>query len=36
VYSEEAFELFGRALGLVAAEPDGRPSVCAPQPANIH
>jgi hypothetical protein len=36
VYSEEAFELLGHARGLVAAEPDGRPSVCAPQSANIH
>jgi hypothetical protein len=36
VYSEEAFELFGRTLGVVAAETEVRCSVCVPQSATIH
>jgi hypothetical protein len=36
VYSEEAFELFGQALGLVETEQDIRQPVCRPESARIH
>jgi hypothetical protein len=36
VYSEQAFEIFGLALGLVKADQDIRRPACAPESARIH
>jgi hypothetical protein len=36
VYSAEAFELFGQALGLGEAEQDTRHPACLPESARIH
>jgi hypothetical protein len=36
VYSEQAFEFFAQALGLVEAEQDIRRPACVPESARIH